>query len=294
MFLRREEMRREKKVATLREVLETKKTILCPVVYDGLTARIVEMNGFDIAYIGGSNVAASAFGLPDMGLLTLTEVLERARAIVRAVKIPVICDVDTGFGGINNARRMVQEFEAAGVNGVHIEDQTFPCRAGSIPGVAVIPVEQYVPKLRAAVEARKSKDFLIIARTDCKATLGIDEVIRRLNIYADNGADLAISAGSSHTFEEYKRIAEEVKIPVWANCSLDQIGAPLEQWEATGVKLVTYLTLPLFFAMKAISTSVKALKNGTLAEMKGELATFEDRRNILRIDEWLEWAEKWE
>jgi len=280
-------------MATLREVLAKKRTILCPVIYDGLTARIVEMNGFDIAYIGGSNVAAAAFGLPDMGLLTLTEMVERARAIVRAVRIPVICDVDTGYGGINNTRRMVQEFEAAGVSGVHIEDQTFPCRAISIPGAAVIPVEQYVPKLRAALEARKSKDFLIIGRTDCKETLGMEEVIRRLNIYADNGADIAISGSGSHTFEEYKRLAKEVGIPVWAHCSIDQVAAPLKQWEDIGIKMVSSMPLPLFFAMKAIVKSVQALKNGTLAEMKGELATFEDRRDALRIDEWLKWAEKW-
>ena len=280
-------------MATLKEVLETKKTILFPVIYDGLTARIVEMNGFEIAYIGGSNVAASHFALPDMGLLTLTEVLERARAIVRAVKIPVICDVDTGYGGINNTRRMVQEFEAAGVSGVHIEDQTFPCRAASLPGLGVIPVEEYLPKLRAAVEARKSKDFLIIARTDCKEKLGIEEAIRRLKIYADNGADLVISGSGAHTFEEYKRLAKEVNIPIWAHCTVDQLFEPVKLWEDTGVKLVSSMFMPLFFSMRAIAKSVRALKNGTLSEMKGELASFEDRRDALRIDEWLKWAEKW-
>jgi 2-methylisocitrate lyase-like PEP mutase family enzyme len=121
----------------------------------------------------------------------------------------------------------------------------------------------------------------------------MEEVIRRLNIYADNGADIAISGSGSHTFDEYKRLAKEVRIPVWAHCSIDQVAAPLEQWEDIGIKMVSSMPLPLFFAMKAIVKSVQAMKNGTLAEMKGELATFEDRRDALRIDEWLKWAEKW-
>lgn len=278
-------------MTTLRELLEKKETIYFPVVYDALSARIVEMNGFEIAWIGGLNVAASHLALPDMGLLTLTEMLERARIIVRSVNIPVICDVETGFGGINNVRRMVMEFEAAGVSGVQMEDQTFPCRCGAVPGTAVIPVEEYVPKLRAALEARKSKDFLIIARTDCKPTLGMDEAIRRLNIYADNGADLA-SAASPHTFEEYKRMVREVKIPIKAN-SIDQINVPLKQWEDTGVKMVGYMFVPLYFSMKAMEKSVRALRNATIGDMISERATYEDYDRILKADEWRKWAEKW-
>ncbi|MBI4191454.1 MAG: isocitrate lyase/PEP mutase family protein [Betaproteobacteria bacterium] len=279
-------------MTTLKEILKKEKTIFFPVVYDGLTARIVEMNGFEIVWIGGLNVAASNFALPDMGLLTLTEFLERARTIVRAVNIPVICDVETGFGGVNNVRRMVMEFEAAGVSGVQMEDQTFPCRCGSFTGTAVIPVEEYVPKLRAAVEARKSKDFLIVARTDCKPTLGMDEVIRRLNIYADNGADLA-TAGSPFTLEEYKRVVKEVKIPIKANCSIiDQIGLPFKQWEDTGVKMVGYMVVPLYFSIKAIEKSVQALKNGTIGDMISERASHEDRDRILKMDEWRKWAEQ--
>lgn len=279
-------------MSTVKELLAKRRLIPCPVVYDGLTARVLEKTGYELAYIGGSNLAASDFAVPDMGLLTLTEVLERARNIVRAVNIPVICDVDTGFGGINMARRTITEFEAAGVSGVQIEDQTSPSRAESIEGKAVIPVEQFVAKLRAVVEARRSENFVIIGRTDSKETLGMDEVIRRLNIYADNGADLAMS-GSPHTFEEHKRIAKEVKIPVMANCHINQIGAPLTKWEETGVKLVGFMFLPLFAVMKAITKSMQMLKTkGTVAEMADELATLEDRREILKIDEWLKWAEK--
>jgi len=128
-------------MATLREVLASKKTIACPVIYDGLTARVAEKTGFEIAWIGGLNVAAGHFALPDVGLLTLTEMVKTAQAVIRAVEIPVICDCDTGYGGINNARRMVQECEAAGVSGVQMEDQTFPCRCGFVSGKAVIPVE---------------------------------------------------------------------------------------------------------------------------------------------------------
>lgn len=278
-------------MATLKEVLDSKRTIFSPVVYDGLTARIAEMSGFEVASIGGLNVAASHFALPDIGLLTLTEMVERAKAVVRAVNIPVICDADTGFGGINNTRRMVQEYEAAGISCAQIEDQTFPCRCGWMPGKAVIPVEEYVPKLKAAVEARKCKDFLIIGRTDCKEELGMGEVIRRLNIYADNGADIAAS-GSGFTFKEYEQMVKEIKIPVKANCSIDQLTIPLKQWEDVGVKLVGYMHLPLYFSMKAIAKSMQALKNGTLGDMKGELVAEKEIREILKTEEWLKWLER--
>lgn len=278
---------------TVKELLAKRRLIICPGVYDALSARILEKVGFEIAYISGSALAAAAWALPDMGLLTLTEVLERARAIVRAVSIPVICDVDTGFGGVNNARRMIVEFESIGINMVQMEDQVFPCRAGTIPGKAVISIERFVEKLRAAVFARNSKDFLIIARTDCKETLGMDEVIRRLNIYADNGADLAMS-GSFHTFEEYKRMTKEIKIPIVANCFPNQIDAPINEWQETGVKIVIYMWLPLFAVMKTTIGALQLLKTkGTVADIKEELATLEDRRDILKIDEWLNWAEKW-
>jgi 2-methylisocitrate lyase-like PEP mutase family enzyme len=278
---------------TVKELLAKRKLIVCPGAYDALSARILEKVGYEIAYISGSALAAAAWALPDMGLLTLTEVLERARAIVRAVNIPVICDVDTGFGGINNARRMIVEFESIGINMVQMEDQVFPCRAGTIPGKAVIPTERFVEKLKAAVSARNSEDFLIIARTDCKETLGMDEVIHRLNIYADNGADLAMS-GSFHTFEEYKRMAKEIKIPIVANCFPNQIDAHIDEWEGTGVKIVIYMWLPLFAVMKTTIRALQLLKTkGTVAEIKEELTTLEDRRDILKIDEWLNWAEKW-
>jgi len=269
------------------------KLIACPAIYDALSARILEKVGYEIAYISGSALAATTWALPDMGLLTLTEVLERARAIARAVTIPVICDVDTGFGGINNARRMVVECEAAGISMVQIEDQIFPPRAGTIPGKAVIPTEQFVAKLRGAVFARKSEDFLIIARTDCKETLGMDEVIERLNIYADNGADVAMS-GSFHTLEECKRMTKEVKIPIAAMCFPNQIDIPINQWEETGASILIYMWLPFFAVIKTATRALQLLKaKGTVVDMKEELATLEDRSDLLQIDEWLRWAEKW-
>jgi len=277
---------------TIKELLKKRKLIACPLVYDALSARICEMVGYEVAYISGSSMHASGFALPDVGLLTMTEVLDRTRAIVQAVNIPVVCDVDTGFGGINNIRRMVMEFEAAGVSCVHIDDQAFPPRGSSMPGKGVISVDEFLPKLRAIVETRKSEDFLILARTDCKETMGMDEVIRRLNIYADHGADLAL--GTYHSIEEHKRMAKEVKIPLVASAGLNDIDITLEEWEAFGVRMLEVFHVPYLASIKAIKKSMTLLKTkGTVAEMKDEFATREELKEILAIDEWLKHAEKW-
>jgi methylisocitrate lyase len=279
---------------TIKEVLAKKKLICCPILYDALSAEIIEKAGYEIAWIGGQPLAASAWGFPDLGLLTATEVLQRSMAIINAVSIPVICDVDTGFGGINNVRRTVKEFEAVGAKGIQIEDQTFPCRCGAMAGKSVISVEEFMPRLEAAVDSRKSKDFVIVGRTDCKESLGTDEVIRRLNIYADHGADLAMS-GSLHTMEEHKRIANEVKIPVVANAPADPAAFSVKEWEETGVAIVNMFWFPQFAVMKTVTKAVQMLKSkGTLADMKDEFFTFDEYAEVVKIPEWLKWAEKWE
>ena len=202
----------------LRELIEKEDIIIAPGAYDVVSAQIIEKVGFPVVYITGLGSAASDLGFPDLGLTTATEMIRRADSVVQAVNIPVVCDSDTGYGGTLNMHRTIQMFEAAGVSSVHIEDQTFPKVCGELAGRKVIPAEDFAKRVRAAVEARKSKDFLIIARTDAKTSLGIDEAIRRLNIYIENGADMVFT-GDACTLDEYRRIVKEVKAPLVAGAA---------------------------------------------------------------------------
>ena len=162
----------------LKDVLEQHEIIIAPGAYDAVSAKIIEKAGFPITYIGGLINEASDIGYPDMGFTTASAIVRRARSIVQQVRVPVICDADTGFGGALNLFRTISMFESEGVSGVHIEDQRFPKRCGVLAGKQVIPAQEFAEKVRAAVDARQNEDFVIIARTDAKATLGVDDVIK--------------------------------------------------------------------------------------------------------------------
>ena len=275
---------------TIKELLTKRKLVLCPGAYDALSALMIEKTGYDMVYISGLGLAASYLGMPDIGLPTASEVVERAKAIAQVVNVPVLCDIDTGFGGSSNVWRTIRELEAAGVSGAQLEDQTFPKRCGYLAGKQVIPVEDYLEKLRAALDARKNKDFVIVARTDCKESLGMDEVVRRLNIYADNGADLAYS-GSTNTLEEHRRLAREVKIPIMAAARPDPVDWTVKQWENTGVKFVVYWSLMLFASTKAQLKVLKMLQSReSLEQMRGDLVTYEEYANIVGLSQWMKRA----
>jgi len=174
----------------LRELMTTRQPLLAPGCYDALSARLVEEAGFAAAYMTGFGSAAAHLGRPDVGLLTMSEMVDNARRIVAAVGIPVIADADTGYGNPINVIRTVQEFERAGVAAIHLEDQLAPKRCGHLDGKQLIPAEEMAAKLRAAVEARSSPDFLLIARTDARAVEGLDAAIDRARLYREAGADV--------------------------------------------------------------------------------------------------------
>ena len=175
--------------ARLRELMAQPSTLVAPGAYDGISARLIEAAGFQALYRTGGGTSASYLGHPDLGLLTLTEMVDHARRIAASVRIPVIADADTGYGNALNVIRTVHEFERAGVAGIHLEDQVFPKRCGFLRGKAVIPREEFVTKIKAAVSERLSDDFVIIARTDARAVEGLDAAIERCKYYADAGAD---------------------------------------------------------------------------------------------------------
>jgi 2-methylisocitrate lyase-like PEP mutase family enzyme len=221
----------------------------------------------------------------------------KAANIAQVVEVPIVCDADTGFGGVPNLVRTVKLFEAAGVSAIHIEDQTFPKRCGVLAGKHVIAADAFVKKIQAAIAVRRSPEFLIIARTDAKA-LGIDEVIRRLKLYVNHGADVAM-LGDFYTFDEYQRIAREVKAPI-AACAADedhfaiQPNFSVEEWRKTGVKMIAYWHLLLFTAMQAVEKALRTLKStGTTESLKNDIFRYEEYAKIVDLSSWLALDEKY-
>lgn len=195
----------------LRALLAGSDLVVAPFVFDAFQAKLVERTGFPAAYMTGFGTAA-ARGYPDVGLVTQTEMAQNARYIAQAVDIPVICDADTGYGNPLNVIRTVREYEAAGVAALHLEDQVFPKKCGFMRGKQVIPLEEHVQKIRAALDARTDPDFVIIARTDALAPHGWDETLRRCRAYRDAGADLLFVDGikTRHDLEIYARELADV------------------------------------------------------------------------------------
>src|ERR1700704_6121894 len=202
--------------ARLRELLAGDGLIVAPGVYDGISAALVGKLGFPAAYMTGAGVCASAYGLPDIGLLTLSEMAERARVLVGLLDVPLIADADTGYGSPINVVRTVREYERAGVAAIQLEDQVFPKRCGHLAGKDVIDADRFVVALQAALDAREDADTVIVARTDALATHGVDEAIARARRYAEAGADL-IFVEAPTSVEEVERIAAEVDGPLLLN-----------------------------------------------------------------------------
>ena len=217
--------------ARLRELLAGDGMLLAPFVYDGFTARIAEEAGFDAVYMSGFATSMSR-GLPDVGLLTQTEMTQNAAVVASAARVPVIADADTGYGNAINVRRTIREYERTGAAGVHIEDQVAPKKCGFFEGKQVIGVEEAAQKIRAAVEARSDPDFVVIGRTDALAVNGWDDVERRCRAFADAGADLVFVDGvrSRDDLREFARRLGD--LPRMYNGEL-----PPEEAQALGFKL---------------------------------------------------------
>ena len=236
-------------------ILEQAGTLAFAGVFDSLSARLAQQVGFPMAFVSGYSVAATAIGEPDMGLLTQTEITDRARRICMSVSIPIIVDADTGYGNPLNVYRTVQELIAAGAAGCFLEDQLWPKKCGHMQGKRVIEREEYVQKIRAAVEARGERDFFIVARTDALAVVGMDEAVDRILAAREAGADASfIEAPSS--VEQLAEIGRRVPKPMVAN--MIEGGKtpvlPREQLAAMGFQLILYPLAGLFAAAKAIRT----------------------------------------
>lgn len=261
-------------------------SVAMPGVPNAAMARQVEHAGFDALYISGAGMANMTAGLPDIGLLTLTEVVRLAGYAANAVSIPAIVDADTGFGGAENVARTIQELEAAGLAGCHIEDQEFPKRCGHLAGKTLIEADEMVAKIRAAVAARRDKDFLIIARTDARSVEGFDGAAKRARAYLDAGAD-AIFPEALQTPEEFGAFAKDVKAPLLAN--MTEFGkSPLlshQELANLGYRMVIFPQSMLRVALKATGQFLQKLKkSGTQKDLVTEMQTRQELYDLLDYD----------
>lgn len=279
----------------LREMLEKEEALLVPGCYDALSAKILKQAGFPVIYMSGSGVTASVTGKPDVGLLTMTEMVNQARNIVNATDLPLICDADTGYGNAINVIRTVKEYEQAGVAGIHIEDQVTPKRCGHFEGKAVISAEEMVKKIEAAIYAREDQDFLIIARTDARAVFGLEEVLRRGRLYADAGADV-LFAEAPQSAEELETIACAFNdIPLLVNM-VEGGKTPIFSFDylkGLGFKIVLYPTSTIRIVMKVLQEFAAHLREkGDTKGFEGRMVSFEERNRITGLDEIEQLGEK--
>ena len=259
--------------------------------YDALSARLIEQAGGEVVYMSGSSVSTSVHGYPDVGLTTMTEMVDRARGMVGAVDVPVFCDADTGYGNPVNVGRTVEEYERAGVAGIHIEDQTFPKKCGHFDDKAVVPSEEMVGKLRAATDAREDDDFVLIARTDAIAVEGFERAIDRAEAYVDAGADVLFVEAPT-TREELERVGDAFpEIPLVANMT-EGGETPLftaSEFEAMGYDIVLYPATGFKAAAKAMQELFEEIaETGTQKGMMDRLVTWQGRNDITGLDEVVE------
>jgi methylisocitrate lyase len=250
-----------KKTTRLKTLIEAPELLVMPGAYDALSAMMIEDAGFDAVQISGFGLAASHLGLPDIGILSFREMLDRTRVIASVVDIPVMADGDTGFGDAATTWHVVREFEAAGAAGINLEDQVSPKRCGHFTGKAVIPMAEMVGKLRAAVDARHDSDFVINARTDALQPHGVDEAIRRGNAYAAVGATLIFVDGIE-TRDEVKRVIAEIDAPVSINM-VEGGRTPMftfAELQELGAARVSCPVTTILSAMKGVQQALASLK----------------------------------
>ena len=274
----------------LKELLRRPKLLVAPGCFDGLSARLVEEAGFEAAYLSGGAVARS-MGIPDIGLVTMSEVIERAAQVVSAIKIPIIADADTGYGNATNLVRTVREFERVGVAAIHIEDQITPKRCGHLDGKEVIPLAEMELKLTAALDSRTDPDFCIIARTDARGVLGFDDAIRRGTAFARLGVD-AIFVEAPQSEDELAEIPRQLPdIPLLVNVFKGGKTPmlPVDRLEQMGYRIAIYPSETQRAGIYAMRQTLAMLKReGTTEAMDAALTTFKERDKIVGLDDWQE------
>jgi len=279
----------------LKELLEKKEILVAPGAHDVLTAKVIEQVGFKAVYMTGYGQAASSLGKPDVGLLTMTEMLDRASKFVSAVDIPIIADADTGFGNALGVMRTVEMYEKAGVSAIQLEDQVAPKRCGHMTGREVVSMDEMIGKIEAAIEARQDKDFLIIARSDARTTHGFEESLKRVKAYEKAGADI-IFLESLESKEEMEILNKEISSPTLANmveggrtplCTngeLERIGYSIAIWPTASTYMTAYM-------MKELMKELK--HKGTTKGKMNQMISFKDFNNLIGLNDYNKLGEKY-
>ena len=257
--------------------------VVMPGAFNAAAARLIERCGFQAVYISGAGLANATAGVPDIGLLTLSEVSQLAGYIADAVSIPTLADADTGFGGPENVARTVQTFERIGLAGMHLEDQEFPKRCGHLSGKTLVSPDEMSEKIRAAISARRDKDFLIVARTDARAVEGVDAAVQRAKAYLEAGAD-AIFPEALQSAKEFRDFARKIRAPLMAN--MTEFGrSPLlgvDELADLGYRMVIFPQTAFRVAMHVVESCLSDLKqHGTQKEWIGRMQSREDLYKLL-------------
>lgn len=270
----------------LRELLKPGELLVAPGVFDLISARIADRQGFRALYMTGYGVVASSLGLPDAGLATYTEMRERVERIAGGTAAPLIADADTGFGGLLNVERAVRGYEAAGAAAIQIEDQEFPKKCGHTLGRRVIPAEDMVRKIKVAREARESADFLIIARTDARTAHGLDEALRRAEAYVKAGADI-LFVESPESEEEMRRVCASLDAPCLAN-QVEGGRTPVltrEQLIQIGYRVAIFPATGFLAAAAALTRAYAALhEQGSTARAGLDLLGFSEMNTLMGFE----------
>jgi methylisocitrate lyase len=288
--------KKRKKSHSLRSLLDNRKEFLIlPGVFDALSARIAEKIGYPAIFQTGYGSAAALLGMPDFGLLNAGETIDNARRIIKSVSIPVIVDIDTGYGNPLNVRRMVQDLEDLGAGGIFLEDQVWPKRCGHMTGKDVIPTKEYLSKLRAATDARRSKEFVIVARTDARATLGLSEAIQRGIEYYRSGADV-IFVEAPLTMKELREIPSKIDAPLVANMIEQGITPNLsaQELKKMGYKIAVFPLSGLYsatFALRYVFTEL--MQTGSTKRSQRRMVTFDDFNRLVGLSEYTGLAKKY-
>ena len=275
----------------LRERLDQPQIIVLPGAYDALSARLAERAGFDALFTTGFGFSAAALGAPDYGLLTASEVLDRVRLITAAVDVPLVADMDTGYGNPLNVVRTVRECVQADVAGIILEDQEWPKKCGHFEGKRVIPAEEHAQKIRAAADARGDDDLVIIGRTDARAPLGLDEAVRRGRLYFESGADV-VFVEAPQSLDELRAVRAAIPdAPLFANM-IEGGKTPLlssAELQDLGYRMVVFPLAALFSAAHAIAETYRALfDEKTTAGRAGAMVGFHEFEQIVGAPGWHE------
>lgn len=274
----------------LRILLQQGQLVRMPCAYDGISARIAQSVGFPAVSFSGNAVSASLLGLPDIGVMTLTENVTHAGRIASNLNIPMICDADTGYGGVMNMMRTVREFEAAGIAGIHIEDQVTPKRCGLLPqGIPVISQEEACQKFKAAAYARIDPNFLLIARTDAKSMHGLENAAQRARAYVHAGADAVIVMGAN-TLEELRYVADVVQAPLVV--VIQEAGPTIaltnDDLTSVGCVFALHAGVARYAAVKALQDAFQALRQDShTRSVSDRIASFEQYNQVLGLNDWL-------